>query len=32
MRADSAFSVNPDVDFCRKMKQLIGEENFQLTR
>jgi DNA polymerase III subunit alpha len=31
-RADQNFSVNPDVDFCRKMKQLVGEENFQLTR
>ncbi len=31
-RADQTFSVNPDVDFCRKMKQLVGEENFQLTR
>jgi len=29
--ADKALSVNPDPDFCRKMKQLLGEENFQLT-
>jgi len=30
--ADKELSVNPDLDFCRKMKQLVGEENFQLTR
>jgi DNA polymerase-3 subunit alpha len=30
--ADRALSVNPDIEFCRKMRQLIGEENFQLTR
>jgi len=30
--ADRSLSVNPDLDFCRKMKQLLGEENFQLTR
>jgi DNA polymerase-3 subunit alpha len=30
--ADKSLSVNPDVDFCRKMRQLVGEENFQLTR
>ena len=30
--ADKALSVNPDTEFCRKMKQLVGEENFQLTR
>ena len=30
--ADKELSVNPDVDFCRKMRQLLGEENFQLTR
>jgi len=29
--ADRKLSVNPDPDFCRKMKQLVGEENFQLT-
>ncbi len=29
--ADKALSVNPDPEFCRKMKQLLGEENFQLT-
>ena len=27
---DKKLSVNPDPDFCRKMKQLVGEENFQL--
>jgi DNA polymerase III subunit alpha len=30
--ADKTLSVNPDLEFCREMKQLIGEENFQLTR
>jgi len=30
--ADRSLSVNPDVDFCRKMKQLVGDENFQLAR
>jgi len=30
--ADKELSVNPDVDFCRKMRQLLGEENFQLAR
>jgi len=29
---DKSLNVNPDVDFCRKMKQLVGEENFQLTK
>jgi DNA polymerase-3 subunit alpha len=30
--ADRNLSVNPDVEFCKKMKQLVGEENFQLAR
>ena len=30
--ADKQLSVNPDLDFCRKMRQLVGEENFQLAR
>jgi DNA polymerase III alpha subunit len=30
--ADKELSVNPDDDFCRKMRQLLGEENFQLAR
>ena len=30
--ASRDFTVNPDVDFCRKMRQLIGPENFQLAR
>jgi DNA polymerase-3 subunit alpha len=30
--ADKDLSVNPDLDFCRKMKQLLGEENFQLSK
>jgi DNA polymerase III alpha subunit len=29
---DKSLSVNPDIEFCRKMKQLVGEENFQLAR
>ncbi|MHC4529978.1 MAG: OB-fold nucleic acid binding domain-containing protein [Planctomycetota bacterium] len=28
--ADRGLSVNPDVEFCRKMKQLVGPENFKL--
>jgi len=28
--ADRKLSVNPDPDFCRKMRQLVGEDNFQL--
>jgi DNA polymerase-3 subunit alpha len=30
--ADKELSVNPDLDFCRKMRQLVGDENFQLAR
>jgi len=30
--ADKSLSVNPDLEFCRKMKQLLGEENFQLSK
>lgn len=30
--ADRALCVNPDVEFCRKMRQLVGDENFQLAR
>jgi DNA polymerase-3 subunit alpha len=30
--ADKALSVNPDVEFCRKMKQLVGDENFALAK
>jgi DNA polymerase-3 subunit alpha len=30
--AGQELSVNPDPDFCRKMKQLLGEENFQLAK
>ncbi|MHC4284547.1 MAG: DNA polymerase III subunit alpha, partial [Planctomycetota bacterium] len=30
--ADRQLSVNPDNDFCRKMRQLVGPENFQLAR
>ena len=28
--ADKDLSVNPDVDFCKRIKQLVGEQNFQL--
>jgi DNA polymerase-3 subunit alpha len=30
--ADKELSVNPNPDFCRKMKQLLGDDNFQLAR
>ncbi|MHC4572168.1 MAG: OB-fold nucleic acid binding domain-containing protein, partial [Planctomycetota bacterium] len=30
--ADKELSVNPDLDFCRKMRQLVGPDNFQLTK
>jgi len=30
--ANKALSVDPDADFCRKMKLVVGEENFLLTR
>ncbi len=30
--ADRQLSVNPDAEFCRKMRHLIGPENLQLTR
>ena len=30
--ADRELSVNPDMDFCRKIRQLVGPENFQLTK
>ncbi|UCE49945.1 MAG: DNA polymerase III subunit alpha [Phycisphaerales bacterium] len=30
--ANKDLSVNPDLDFCRKIRQLVGEENFQLAR
>ena len=30
--ADKQLSVNPDLDFCRKIRQLVGPENFQLTK
>ncbi len=31
-KTDNSLFVNPDVDFCKKMKQLVGEDNFQLTK
>ncbi len=30
--AGRELNVNPDIEFCRKMKQLVGEHNFQLAR
>lgn len=30
--ADRQLSVNPDPEFCRKMRHLLGPENLQLTR
>jgi len=30
--ADRALSVNPDLEFCRKMRQLVGDENFSLAK
>lgn len=30
--AGKDLTVNPDVDFCRKMRQLVGDENFALAR
>lgn len=30
--ADKGLSVNPDLEFCRKMRQLVGSENFQLVK
>ena len=30
--ADKALFVNPDVEFCRQMKQLVGEDNFALAK
>lgn len=29
---DKQLSVDPDVEFCRQMMQLVGEENFALTK
>jgi len=31
-RADKNLAVNPDVDFCKEMKNLLGSENFRLAR
>jgi DNA polymerase III alpha subunit len=28
--AGKEYHVNPDLEFCRKMKKLVGEENFLL--
>ena len=30
--ADKKLSVTPDLDFCRKMRHIVGEENFQLAK
>ncbi len=31
-KADKTLSVNPDVEFCRRIKNIVGTENFQLSR
>ncbi len=31
-KADKGLSVNPDIEFCRKMRQLVGPENFHLAK
>lgn len=31
-KVDKNLSVNPNIDFCKKMKNLVGAENFQLAR
>jgi len=30
--ADRTLSINPDVEFCRKMRQVVGDENFTLAK
>ena len=30
--ADRTLYVNPDVEFCRKMRQVVGDENFALAK
>jgi DNA polymerase-3 subunit alpha len=30
--ADRSLSINPDVEFCRKMRQVVGDENFTLAK
>ncbi len=30
--ADRSLCVNPDIEFCRKMKQVVGDGNFALAR
>jgi DNA polymerase-3 subunit alpha len=30
--ADRTLFVNPDVEFCRKMRQIVGDENFTLAK
>jgi DNA polymerase-3 subunit alpha len=30
--ADKQLSVNPDLEFCREIRRLVGPENFQLTK
>ena len=30
--ADRSLCVNPDVEFCRKMRQVVGDENFALAK
>jgi len=30
--ADRTLSINPDVEFCRQMRQVVGDENFALAK
>ncbi len=30
--ADKSLSVNPDIEFCRMMKSIVGKENFTLSK
>jgi len=30
--ADRSLSINPDVEFCRQMRQVVGDENFTLAK
>ncbi|MFA5239429.1 MAG: DNA polymerase III subunit alpha [Phycisphaerae bacterium] len=30
--ADKGLNVNPDLEFCRKIRQLVGDENFHLAK
>jgi DNA polymerase III subunit alpha len=30
--ADRSLGINPDIEFCRKMRQVVGDENFALAK